>query len=88
MSVETEVAVDKITFSVKAWKGKNGRRHVKLFSPGVFPAFDLKESDTLFEFLWTRSHDQWKKGALPKNKAKTPAKKKARTPTKKKGQHP
>ena len=80
MSGQAEVAVDKITFYVKAWKAKNGCRHVKLFSPGVFPAFDLGESDRLFEFLWKRSHDQWKKGARPK--------KKAQTLPKKKGQHP
>jgi len=80
MTIETDVAKDKITFFVKAWKGKNGQRHVRLFTPGAFPAFDLSESDRLFEFLWKRSHDQWKKGAHPK--------KKAQTLPKKKGQHP
>jgi hypothetical protein len=78
MSGATQVAVDKIMFYVKAWKGKNGLRHVKLFSPGVFPAFDLSETDSLFEFLWKRSHDQWKKGAHPKKKARTLPKKKGK----------
>jgi hypothetical protein len=78
MSGQAEVAVDKITFWVKAWKGKNGQRHVRLFSPGVFAAIDLSESDRLFELLWNRSHDQWQKPARPRKKAQTLSKKKGK----------
>jgi hypothetical protein len=80
MTIETEVAVDKITFHVKAWKGKNGRRHVRLWTPGTFPAIDLTESDALFKYLWGRLHSSWKKGAHPRKKAQTLPKKKSQHP--------
>jgi hypothetical protein len=41
---------------VKAWKAKNGRRRVRLWTEGTFPAIDLHEGDDFFEYLWGRLH--------------------------------
>ena len=69
MSISSKVVVDKITFHVKAWKAKNGKRRVRLFAPGTLPAIDLDEGDGLFKYLWGRLHSPWKKRTQPKKKA-------------------